>query len=297
MIYAHLLVLQGRYAEALAELEAGIPKASERTATMVHFFALSGKTLALLHSGRFGELMQVLHEGRQMAAKNGNDPWLFSFREAWLRTVVLDFDGARRLCEGVMASATGYPTGQPETIARLAAGHGALEQGRHDEAVRSFRQIIDPETTSKFFLHWHWRMSARLGLTNVWLASGRRGDARRDADGFLEAALSTDDPNLHALAWEVQARVATAEEDGKSAEDAIQKALDVLRTFEIPTVAWRVHATCSDVYRRALDEETAEAHRAQAEALVRRLTDAFAADEPLRGSLLAAAAARGLSHA
>jgi DNA-binding winged helix-turn-helix (wHTH) protein len=297
MIYAHLLVLQGRYAEALAELEAGIPRANEPTAMMVHFFALSGKTLALLHSGRFGELMQVLQAGRQMAAKNGNDPWLFTFREAWLRTLVLDFDGARRLCEGVTAAATGYPTGQLETISRLAAGYGALERGRHDEAVRSFREILDPDTTPKFFLHWYWRMNARLGLTNVWLASGRRRDARTEAGGFLDAALSTDDPNVQALAWEVQARVAMAEEDGKGAEESVQKALDVLARFEIPTVAWRVHATCWDLYQRAQDGEAARAHRAQAEALLRRLADSFAADQPLRGSLLAAVAARGLSRA
>jgi hypothetical protein len=263
---------------------------------MVHFFALSGKTLALLHSGRFGELMQVLQAGRQMAAKNGNDPWLFAFREAWLRTVVLDFDGAQRLCERVAATATGYPTGQPETIARLAAGYGALERGRHDDAVRSFREILDPSTTPRFFLHWYWRMSARLGLANVWLASRRLRDARTEADDFLDAASSTDDPNLQALAWEVQARVAMAEEDGKSAEDDLRNALDVLARFDIPTVAWRVHATCADLYRRAQDGEAAETHRAQGEAVLSRLADSFAADEPLRRSLRAAAASRGLSR-
>src|SRR4029453_8438457 len=85
MIYAHLQVLQGNYAEALGDLESGIPTVNEPTSMMVHFFALSGKTVALLLSGRLGELMRVLRAAKEQAEKNGNDPWLFIFREAWLR--------------------------------------------------------------------------------------------------------------------------------------------------------------------------------------------------------------------
>jgi hypothetical protein len=39
-----------------------------------------------------------------------------------------------------------------------------------------------------------------LGLSNVWLESETIGNARRDADLFLERALSTADPALRALA-------------------------------------------------------------------------------------------------
>src|SRR5215470_10900386 len=113
MIYAHLEVLQGNYGEALAELEAGIPTVNEPTSMMVNFFAHSGKTLALLLSGRWGEFMRVVRAGKETAERNGNAPWLFTFREAWLRTVALDFEGARTLCDTVThATTTEYPTGQ-----------------------------------------------------------------------------------------------------------------------------------------------------------------------------------------
>src|SRR4029453_10138463 len=151
MIYAHLQVLQGNYGEALGDLESGIPTVNEPTSMMVHLFALSGKTVALLLSGRLGELMRVLRAEKELAEKNGNDPWLFIFREAWLRTVVLDFDGAKRLCATVTRAARDYPTGRPQTIARLATGYAALEQGKHDEALRTFAQVLDPQTTPKFF--------------------------------------------------------------------------------------------------------------------------------------------------
>jgi|SRR5690348_8382560 hypothetical protein len=56
--------------------------------------------------------------------------------------------------------------------------------------------LSDPETTPKFFLHWFWRMTAQLGLSNVWLASRNLAEPHGEADAFLESALSTADPRL-----------------------------------------------------------------------------------------------------
>ena len=287
---AHVQLLRGDYAEALKHLEAGIPKETESTSGVVNFLAFSGKTLALLLSGRLGELLHLLRTGREIAEKNGNEPWLFVFREAWLRTAVLDFAGARQLCEGIMAgSANAYWRGPSQTIGGIAGGYAALEQGKYDEASRSFANVLDPTKTPKFFLHWYWRMNAELGLSNVWLAAGNLRKARPGADRFLQSALSTAEPNLHALAWNMDARVAMAEKDWKGAEEKIEKGLAVLHKCEIPTTAWRVHATRSDLYRQAKNETAAEAERARAEAIILALANSLALDDPLRQAFLAAA--------
>src|SRR6266436_3016658 len=268
MIYAHLQMLQGHYAEALANLEAGIPKMNEPTSLVVHIFSLSGKTVALLHSGQLGELMRIVRSGREMAEKNGN-PWIFVFREAWLRTVVLDFDGARRLCNTIADTATAYLPRQPQTIARLAAGQAELEQGHHDDGSRYFEQILDPAITPKFFLHWFWRLHALLGLANVWLAAG-------------------------SLGWAAQARVSMAEKDWQGADRDIERGLAVLERFDVPTVAWRLHATRSELYRRSRNGDAAEVHRARAERVILSLANSFEPDEPLRRSFLAAGPVRRL---
>jgi tetratricopeptide (TPR) repeat protein len=282
-------MLRGDYAEALENAEAGIPKENESTSGVVHFLALSGKTLALLHSGRLGELVQLLRSGREIAEKNGNEPWLFVLREAWLHTVVLDFTGARELCEGMVArSVELYWHAQSHTVGGIAAGYAALEQGKYDDASRSFAQVLDPGKSPKFFLHWYWRMNAQLGLSNLWLASRNLRKARLEADRFLQSALSTAEPNLQALAWEVGARVAMAEKDWKGAAAKIEKGLAILQGFEIPTTAWRVHATRSDLYRQVKDETAAEAERARAEAIILALANSFAPGDPLRETFLAA---------
>jgi len=292
MVYAHLQVMQGDYATALGYLEAGLPKSNEPTSMMAHFFALSGKTMALLQSGRWGELIDLLRAGREFAEKNGTEHWLFIFREAWLRTTALDFDGARLLVDEVMRTAPEYWKAQPGTIARVGAGFVELAQQNYDGAAEKFRQVLDPAITPKFFLHWYWRMTAQFGLSNAWLASGKLGAARTEADRFLESASSTADPNLQALAWELQARVAMAENDWPSAQANLSKGLALVERFEIPTVAWRVHATGADLYGRAKDETAADTHRARADAVILALANSFAPDEPLRHTFLAAAQLR-----
>jgi len=202
---------------------------------------------------------------------------------------VLDFAGARQLCEGMIArSADAYWHGQAQTIGRIATGYAALEEGNYDDAARSFAKVLDPEDGPKFFLRWYWRMNAQLGLSNVWLASGDLRKARLAADRFLQSALSTAEPNLQALAWEVGARVAMAEKDWKGAEETIEKGLAVLQGFGIPTTAWRVHATRSDLYRHAKNDRATETHRARAEAIILALASSFAPDDALRLTFLAA---------
>ena len=60
--------------------------------------------------------------------------------EAWLRTLALDFEGVRGLCEFIMRPGAEYPTSQPKVIASVAAGYAELDRGRFDEAVEYFKQ-------------------------------------------------------------------------------------------------------------------------------------------------------------
>lgn len=293
MAHAHLQMARGAYASALESIESGVPKKNESTSTMVHFLAISAKTLVLLHSGRLGELAHLLRAGKETAEENGNAPWLFFFREAWLRAAILDFAGAQELGERVLARSTApHWRAQAQTIAGIAGGYVSLQQGAYDDALRRFAEVVDPAGNPKFFLHWYWRMYAQLGRSDAWLASGHVPEARREADHFLESALSTAEPNLHALAWDADARVAMAEKDWKGAEQKITKGLAVLDAFEIPTTAWRVHATRWDLHRRSRNDAAAKAARARAEAILVALAGSFAPDDPLRHAFLAAAPVR-----
>ncbi len=169
MFYVYVQCLRGKFDEGARAAGA---RMQETTSLMGYLGAVGARMLALLFLGEFGQVLDIVRQGRAMAEKNGYDPWLFIFREAWLHTLGFDFVGARQLCESLMRTREDVPPAQLETIARLASGYIELEHGRYDQAARYFEEIRDCEVTPKFFLHWYWRMQAQLGLTHVRLASG-----------------------------------------------------------------------------------------------------------------------------
>src|SRR5262249_53164877 len=95
-------------------------------------------------------------------------------------------------------------------------------------------------------------------------------------------------------AWETTAQVAMAEMNWADAEHAIDNAFRAVGRSDVPTSAWQVHATASDLYRKTRRRETATAHHMQALRHVETLVDSFDRAEPLRQALLDAASVRRL---
>ena len=62
---------------------------------IAHFGALSGKTLALLRCGRL--VLPITQAGRELVKENLARSWALDFREAWIRAMAFDFEGARRI--------------------------------------------------------------------------------------------------------------------------------------------------------------------------------------------------------
>jgi DNA-binding winged helix-turn-helix (wHTH) protein/tetratricopeptide (TPR) repeat protein len=297
IVYAHILMLKGNYGEALDLCERSVSEASVSRVGHVmnflaHFGALSAKTSVLLRTGQLGKALQITQAGRASPDENLPRYWLLSFREAWLRTLAFDFEGARRICQASCNATGEYPDGQSYAIDQMAAGNMALHGGKYSQALEHFRHVQDLEVRTKFFLHWAWRMIAQLESSNAWLLSGTIVNAHGAADGFLKSALSTADPYLQALAWDLKARVAMAESDLHGALESIQLALAIVDNFDSLVAAWQVHGTAWQAYGRLKEHKTAETNRERAEACILKIANSFAHDEPLRTTFLTAAPIR-----
>jgi DNA-binding winged helix-turn-helix (wHTH) protein/tetratricopeptide (TPR) repeat protein len=289
MFWLYVQCLRGESAQVA---HASSVRMQEVSTLMGYLGAVGARALALLLLGQFGEVLHLIRGARAMAERNGYDPWLLVFREAWLHVLVFDFAGAQRLCDSIIHGHAHVPPGQPMAIARLAAGHSALERGLYQLAAGCFEQIRDVHSTPKFFVHWYWRLQAQLGLVEVWLAEGNLANARSEAASLLEAALKTAEHTLLARAWEINARVAMATDQQQDAQDCIQNALTILQRSHVPLAAWLVHATAGDLCSRSADPDAAERHRHAATECIRSLADSLTCDEALRTSLLNSASVR-----
>lgn len=299
MLYAsQAQIMQGEYGDALQTVQPNAPNMAQASSLMTYLSTWGG-ALALLHKGEFGELLRVLRTILETARKNGNNLWLGAFTgvEAWLRTLASDFEGARGLCESVLPMCIGRPARTPKSVALLASGRAELGLGNSDRALKYFEQL-EEMTGERFYLYWYWRMHAQLGLARAWLELGNTANASIKANCFLESALSTSDPNLQVLAWEVKTRIAMAEEEWTGAGLSIQAALAILEKRDVPVSAWRIHSTAWEFFRRQNDPESAESHRRSAEDGLLALARSFPEQEPLRAIFLASDPVRRvLGHA
>jgi DNA-binding winged helix-turn-helix (wHTH) protein/tetratricopeptide (TPR) repeat protein len=301
--YAHLLMLQGRYAESLKLCEFSVSEASSSKVGQVvnflaHFGALSAKIVILLRTGQLGQVLQIVRAGRTSPDANMSLYWLLTLREAMLRTFAFDFEGARQISHSARLVREGkFPDAQFLSIDQIAAGNLALNQHKYPEALEHFRQVQDLDEHAQFFLHWEWRMVADLEASNAWLQSGNVAKARNVADGVLKSALATSDPYMHMLTLDLQARVAISESDLPAARESIERALAIVDSSEIQNGAWQIFATASQVFHHSKKPKTAESHRARAEACIVHIANSFEPDEPLRAIFLAASPVREVLHA
>jgi tetratricopeptide (TPR) repeat protein len=279
--YVYVQAFQGDYDEALRQADDLIRATANRLGRVPKFLILTA-------SGRFGELLRMVRTGRELEEKNGQDPWVFILGESWLRALCFDFEGVRRLSEIVMRFDAEPHAVWIRTVSRISSGYDELYRGNPVEALQCFSEVRDPRITPGFILHWHWRLHARLGVSEALLQAGDISNAHREADDVLASALAAADPNMRALAWETKSRVARAQNDFDGARVCIENALAILDRSDIPVTAWQVHRTAWDLCRDFGDRESADEHRALARELIMRIADSFDDGEPLRESLLSA---------
>jgi len=256
---------------------------------LVNFGALSARSITFLYRGELGKALQLTQAGRASPDENLALYWQASFREAWLRTQVFDFEGAKRICQETGKVGGEHPIFYGQTIDQMATGYMALHGGKYLQAIEHFRNVYEPAVGTKFFLHWWWRLMARLESSNAWLMLGDLASAHTGANGFLESALSTADPHLQALAWDLKSRVAMADSDLHDARESIQEALTIIEKFEIPVAAWQACSTAWQLHQHLKEHKRADANRERAESYILKIVNSFEPDEPLRSSFLNAA--------
>jgi tetratricopeptide (TPR) repeat protein len=200
-----------------------------------------------------------------------------------------DFAGARQIAGGLLETHAEEPAGQVRTIAKLTIAYVDLASGQPENALQRFLNVRDRQSTPKFFLQWYWRMISEFGLVGAYLELGHLDQASVAAEQFLEDALTTADPALRAPAWDAMARVAARKGDFTRAVEFMEQAFVSLENHDLPSVAWRLHATAARLRMQMRDLDGSEHHCLEAASSLKRAAASFGGSDPLRRSLTGAA--------
>jgi len=291
VLYAHVQALHGEYRDAYEIARSGLERATETRSLVVYLSSLSSLALALMHLGWWGELRGAVESGMELAEKNGNEPWreLFAAMLAWLHVQAFDFTGARQIAEGLIQSHAEEPAGQVRTMANLTIAYADLASGQPENALQLFLKVRDRQRTPKFFLQWYWRIISEFGLVGAYLELGNLDQANTAAEQFLEDALTTNDPALRAPAWNAMAQAAAQKREVTRALECMEQAFASLANHDLPSVAWRLHATAARLHMQMRDFDASERHCVDAVSSLKRAAASFGESDPLRRSLTEAA--------
>ena len=264
--------------------------------------ATSLAAFCLIYLGEWSVALKEYATAISNAERNSNHnylQWLLA-EQAWLHLQAMDFKGALAICESArslprnsaLRPAPGWPTGFPRQIRNvlICSALASAALGDYARALEDFSTASREMDRQTVFLDWHWRMPLAGGMTELWLATGDRARAQREAGRFLELSLATADRHWQGLAWEVNSRVALEDRDLPRARDCIAKALAIVQGFDVPLAAWRVHATAAHVDEESGNLEAARAHREISRATVLRLANSLSEQAPLRESFVSAPA-------
>ena len=250
---------------------------------------------ALLFSGEWGEaLREIDAEIAAMKGKSWNQERavLWKVHRAWLLYHALDFEGVQQICDEVLRSSRDTSLDTRERLCRVLAGSAETALGNYDRAMEHFSKVRREMDHQKLMDDWYTRLLLESGLTDLSLANSEFALARGYAEEFLAHTLATDEHTWQALAWEANARVATAERDLERARESVTQALHAMEGFDVPLAAWRVHATAADVFDSMGNMELADEHRERSRAVIYRLANSLAPESPLRKTFLEAPAIR-----
>jgi hypothetical protein len=294
----HIQWLFGRYREArrlALEVRAKSFKPGADPSLKVEY-DISGSIalLNLVFLGEWGEALKESADELAKAQKNANYFYILwlQVHQALLHLHAQDFRSVLEICQSTLAllrdsSVRPAPLGRRALIYSGSASAGLGDYARALEDFAAAEGEMDRQTV---FLDWHWRMPLAGGMTELWLATGDRARAQREAGRFLELSLATADRHWQGLAWEVNSRVALEDRDLPRARDCIAKALAIVQGFDVPLAAWRVHATAAHVDEESGNLEAARAHREISRATVLRLANSLSEQAPLRESFVSAPA-------
>jgi len=134
--------------------------------------------------------------------------------------------------------------------------------------------------------------SANGKVVSKWVKSRRGRHSGVAVPASFGNTRSTEERTFRALAFEVNARVAIAEQDLDRAQDCLAKALQSMEGFEVPLAHWRVHATAAELHRRLGSRDLADDHRELSRATIMKLANSLPVEEPLCRTFLSAPAIR-----
>jgi DNA-binding winged helix-turn-helix (wHTH) protein/tetratricopeptide (TPR) repeat protein len=286
--HAYFQCLNSNYDDSIRTADRGIALAIEVGDFFDHAMTQFFKGWALLHSGRWDELLLLIKEAEHLAERNEHYLWktLFHLQLAWLHLLCGSLAEAETLCLKALEHVK--QTGHPYThlMASTLLGNVLLNQGEVDRGLQILVETSAAMTNQRVLMDWIWKMPLRLGLAGASLQKRNFKNAVEDAEWVLKTAEQPGEKTYMALASSMLAEIRYEEGSLAAAARHVATAIDLVEAYALPLAAERVFLVAAKIRQAQNKSKAAGECRNRAGAARKRLADSVRSSPLLQESML-----------
>ncbi len=249
--------------------------------TSLFFRGLSEGNLGRMTAG-----LATLHAAIDKARNNGDRFWYPRMPNCigWIRRELQDFEGALKYDREGVEIAREHHVLEAEANSLINLGIDFTQAGDSDKTVSAFHEVHDIFARDAWF-RWRYNIRLQAATAHHWLKQGDPVKGRQFSLGLLETAREHKVRKYIAVAYRFLSQAALDEGDLVEAEAQINAALNELKRYPVPVVAWKVYADYANLKLKAGDQAGARAAFAEAAAIINSIAENVD-DEILRWSFM-----------
>ena len=287
--HSYFQCLNSNYDEAIRTADRGIALAIEVGEFFDHAMTQFFKGWALLHSGRWDELIILINEGRDLADRNGHYLWktLFSLELAWLHLLCGSLTEAESLCRQALEHVKQTGHSYTNVMASTLLGLVRLGQADVDGGLNTLLDVAAATSRQRVLMDWILEMPMRLGLAGAWLRQRDFENATRDAERALKIAEQPQEKTYMALAHAMLADISYAEGNLASAERHAATAIELVESSPLLLARERVYVAIAKMRQGQSKGKGADEWLIRAREARNRLAHSLESVPVLRESMLA----------
>ena len=242
--------------------------------------------------GRISEALKTLNVGINMAQRNGDRFWYPRLPNCmgWIHRELQDFEHAVQYDQQGLEVGREHHVLEAEANSLINLGIDFDHTGKSEETLLRFHEAESIFERDAWF-RWRYNIRLQAGTCEHWLAQGDLAQAREYANRLLDVATHYEARKYMAVAHKLLAEITMACDDRAEAEAELNIALEVLREYPAPLVAWKTHAALGRLRSQLGDTSSAREAFSHAAAIVKSIAD-NTDDDTLRQTFLNSAAVK-----
>jgi serine/threonine protein kinase/tetratricopeptide (TPR) repeat protein len=236
--------------------------------------------------GRISEALATLNDGIRMAQRNGDRFWFPRLPNCigWIHRELQDFEHAREYDHLGLEVGRAHHVLEAEANSLINLGIDFDHIGKSEETLSKFHEAESIFERDAWF-RWRYNIRLQAGTCEHWLAQGDLDQAGDYADRLLEVANQYQAHKYVALGHKLRAEILVARGNLGDAESELNAALEELRNYPAPLVAWKTYALLGRLRSQSGKLTVSREAYAQAAAVVSSIA-ASTKDEELRQTFL-----------